>query len=119
MTAPETIVIPTSDLAERVLHMKAENYRLIQICAVALPGATEVTYSFGNAYKMVNLRLIVQGDEEIVSISDIYSPAFLYENEIRDLFGANIQLIDLDYKGNLYRIEQKAPYRKPAEEKGE
>ena len=23
------------------------------------------------------------------------------------------------YKGNLYRIEQKAPYRKPAVEKGE
>ena len=71
----------------------------------------EVTYSFGKEYKMVGLRLVISPDTEIVSISDIYEPAFLYENEIHDLFGIPIKMITLDYHGNLYRIKQEAPFR--------
>ena len=46
-----------------------------------------------------------------MSISNIYGPAFLYENEITDLFGVPIQLISPDYKGKLYRIEQPTPFQ--------
>ncbi|MBS4917269.1 MAG: hypothetical protein KHZ93_06810 [Clostridiales bacterium] len=46
-----------------------------------------------------------------MSISNIYEPAFLYENEITDLFGVPIQLISPDYKGKLYRIEQQTPFK--------
>ncbi len=71
----------------------------------------EITYSFGKEYKMVRLRISILPDTEIVSISDIYAPAFLYENEIHNLFGINIKMISLDYHGNLYRIKKEAPFK--------
>lgn len=60
---------------------------------------------------MVGLRISILPDTEIVSISDIYGPAFLYENEIHDLFGIPIKMITMDYHGNLYRIKKEAPFK--------
>ena len=50
-------------------------------------------------------------DTEIMSISNIFEPAFLYENEIVDLFGVKINLISIDYQGQLYRIEKQTPFK--------
>ena len=61
---------------------------------------------------MVRLRLSIMPDDEIVSISDIYAPAYLYENEMHDLFGITVKMMSMDYHGNLYRIKNRAPYRK-------
>ena len=59
---------------------------------------------------MVGLRLSIMPDDEIVSISDIYAPAYLYENEMHDLFGITVKMMSMDYPGNLYRIKHRAPY---------
>lgn len=99
-------------LVTEVLELKYRNYRLIQICAAKAGDNIEITYSFGKEYRMVNLRLSILPDTQIVSISDIYEYAFLYENEIHDLFGVNIKMISVDYKGNLYRIREEAPFSK-------
>jgi ech hydrogenase subunit D len=40
----------------------------------------------------------------------IYPNAFLYENEIHDLFGVSIKDIALDYHGTLYRTSIKTPF---------
>lgn len=106
------IEIDRKDLLSGAMHLKTDGYRIVQICAVTLADHYELSYSFARGYEMVNLRFSVQDDEEIASISDIFTPAFLYENEIRDLFGVNIQMISLDYEGNLYRIEKKTPFKK-------
>ena len=37
---------------------------------------------------------------------------FLYENEMKELFGVNIQMINLDYNNKLYRINEEAPFLK-------
>ena len=71
----------------------------------------ELTYSFGMDYDMTNLRMQIKPGTEIISISNIFPPAFLYENEIHDLFGIQINLMTLDYQGNLYRIEKKTPFQ--------
>ena len=44
------------------------------------------------------------------SISVIYPNAFLYENEIHDLFGMPITHISVDYRGTLYRTALAAPF---------
>lgn len=106
------IEIDRKDIMSKALHLKTEGYRIVQICAVTLADRYELSYSFAREYEMVNLRFSVQEGDEIASISDIFSPAFLYENEIRDLFGVNIQMIHLDYEGNLYRIDKKTPFKK-------
>lgn len=99
------------NLVTEVLKLQHKGYRLIQICATGTKEGYELTYSFGKEYEFYCLRMNIAPDTEIVSISNIYGPAFLYENEIHDLFGINIKLMTVDYHGNLYRIKEKTPYK--------
>ena len=88
----------------------AEGYRLVQIGCTTLANAYELNYSFDKEYRFRNLRITVTPDEEIPSISVIYPNAFLYENEIHDLFGVPIRNIAVDYRGTLYRTAIKTPF---------
>lgn len=111
MTDGQIISIGPGDLVPSVLQIKNDGFRLVQMCATRTKEGFELSYSFAKDYDMVNLRLEIAEDDEITSISNIYEPAFLYENEIVDLFGVKIKLITKDYKGNLYRIEKKTPFK--------
>lgn len=103
--------IGPGSLVPEALKIHHEGYRLIQICATKVEDEYEITYSFGKDYEMIGLRMRVMPGAEIMSISNIYAPAFLYENEIQDLFGIKVKLMTQDYEGNLYRIEQKKPFQ--------
>lgn len=105
-----TMIGPGS-LVPEVLRIKHAGYRLVQICATKIDSGYEITYSFAKEYEFTCLRMEVKPGTEIVSISNIYEPAFLYENEIHDLFGIPVTYLSLDYKGNLYRIEHKTPFQ--------
>ncbi len=103
----------TSDtILSEVQTLKSENFRIIQICATTVAeGTYEILYTFGDRYDEVNLRYTVKAGESIPSISHLYLPAFLYENEIHDLFGLEVEDMVLDYRGGLYRTAQKAPFK--------
>lgn len=103
--------IGPGSLVSDVLNLKYDGYRLVQICATKIESGYELTYSFAKEYDLKNLRMHISPGTEIMSISNIYQPAFLYENEIHDLFGIHIKMITLDYEGNLYRIKDKAPFK--------
>ena len=111
MTDGQMISISPGDLVPQALQIRHDGYRLVQICANRTETGYELSYSFGKEYDLINLRLEIDVDTEVTSISNIYGPAFLYENEIVDLFGVKINLITTDYKGNLYRIEKKTPFK--------
>ena len=115
MSAEQAIKeIPVGELTAEVLRMKHEGWRLMQIHATKRKGdepTYEVSYSFVKEYELYNLRIVVTPETEIMSISDIYGPAFLYENEMTDLFWLNIKMISLDYHGNLYRLDNKTPFK--------
>jgi ech hydrogenase subunit D len=106
----EIIVVEKSDLVGIVAELFAEGYRLVQIGCSTLPGAYELTYSFDRGYRLKNLRFTAAEGEEVPSISVIYPGAFLYENEIHDLFGIVITHIAVDYRGTLYRTALRAPF---------
>jgi len=59
---------------------------------------------------MTNFRMTIAEEEEIMSISNIFFPAFLYENEMKDLFGIKITNLVLDFNGNLYKVSEKTPW---------
>ena len=99
------------ELVQNALKLKSQNYRLVQICATRTEGGFELSYSFAREYELLNLRASIAEEDELSSISTVYPPAFLYENEMKDLFGIRIRLITLDYGGNLYRIDKKAPFK--------
>jgi len=106
----ENTPIGKNDLVGMVAQLFAEGYRLVQIGCSTLPGAYELNYSFDKDYRFKNLRITAPPGEEIPSISVIYPNAFLYENEIHDLFGVVIKNIAIDYRGTLYRTTVKVPF---------
>ena len=101
-----------SEFFPAVVKMKTDHWRLVQICAVSVENGYEMSYSFCKGYEMVTLRLNVDENEELASITQIYPCAFLQENEAAELFGVKIVDIRPDYHEKLYRIDETAPFKK-------
>jgi ech hydrogenase subunit D len=111
MSEPQEIItIEKTDLVGVVAQLFGEGYRLVQIGCSTLVGGYELNYSFDKEYRFKNLRVTVMPGEEVPSVSVIYPNAFLYENEIHDLFGVPVTNISIDYHGTLYRTAIKTPF---------
>ncbi len=107
----KTVNISTEELLPKVKELHTSGHRLVQIGCTRLNNI-ELNYSFDKAFSFVNLRLTLPLEgAEVPSISTVYWNAFLYENEVHDLFGIDVQDIVVDYKGNLYRTKIKYPFR--------
>lgn len=113
MDNQELIQIDSSSLLEKVYSFFQDGYRLVQIHCTLLENGFEINYSFDKDNKFTNLRIVITKDQEILSISNIYWSAFLYENEIADLFGVKIKNIVIDFKGTFYQSSKKAPFAEP------
>ncbi len=107
----DTIEIEHGDLALKTLECKRTGCRLGQVCAVRIPDGYELFYSFIKDYHMTNYKITIDEDTEVVSISDVYPSAMLYENEMKELFGVKIRFINLDYHDKLYRIKEETPFK--------
>lgn len=103
--------IPDGILVENALKYRDMDYRLVQICSTTTKEGYEITYSFSKGYDFENIRINIGSDQEIYSISAIFPGAFLYENEMNDLFGIKINFITIDYNGNFYRMDTKHPFK--------
>jgi ech hydrogenase subunit D len=53
---------------------------------------------------MRNLKVMVEKDDNVKSISTIYPGAFLIENEVQDLFGLTFEGLTIDYKKKLFMV---------------
>ena len=108
--------IEVDELLNRVAELKEQGYRIVQMSCTRLK-YFELNYSFDKDMKFVNLRLNIIPGYEVNSITSIYEGAFLYENEIHDLFGVKFKHINIDYNGSLYKTAKKAPFACDGEEK--
>jgi ech hydrogenase subunit D len=103
--------IPTVALLERVQLMKAGGWRLVQICCTRLVADQEVSYSFDRGGELATLRVRVPiRDPELPSISSFFWSAFLYENEMHDLFGIKVAGMAVDFHGHLFTTLVPAPF---------
>jgi len=102
--------IETEGLLKHVQEMCDGGYRFVQIGCGKFEDIFEINYSFEKDYSFENLRIKITEGIQIPSISDIYWGAFIYENEIHDLFGVKISGINIDYKGNLIKTSVKSPF---------
>jgi ech hydrogenase subunit D len=102
--------IKPAELLNIVNDLKQHGYRLVQICASRDKAYLEIDYSFDRDYHLIDLKMPLEKGEEISSISHIFAPAFLYENEINSLFGVKVNHMSVDFKGNLYITAKKAPF---------
>ncbi len=101
-------IIAATALVGRVRALKREGWRLVQIGATRLAEEFEVTYSFDLGGHLANLRVFVPaGEPRLPSITPVYWGAFLYENELHDLFGLSSEGLAVDFHGHLYKTAVK------------
>lgn len=105
------IDIDVTELLPKVMEFKTNGYRISQACVAYINEKYELSYSFTdlNTYEFITLRIVIDVDTEVPSISEIIPAAVFYENEMKELFGVKIKMINLDYDNKLYRINVKAP----------
>ena len=104
-------VIGLIGLLNKVKEIKNEDYRIMQICSTKIDEEYELLYTFGREYEIKHLKTTIRYGEHVPSISDIFPSAFLYENEMHDLFGVQIKMINIDFEGKLYRTAIETPFK--------
>ncbi|SHJ63770.1 NADH-quinone oxidoreductase subunit C [Parasporobacterium paucivorans] len=108
-------MISPEDLLSETLNLKNSGYRFVAISCTKVGEGLEISYSFEKNQDFVSLRIVVEDNAEIESVSCFYVPAFLYENEIKELFGIKVKNILLDYNDNFYKIAKKTPFNEKKE----
>jgi ech hydrogenase subunit D len=105
------------DFLAEVLAYRLDGWRLSVINATAvLPsedlenGAFDVSWSFAKDQKFEHLRHRILPGEEVPSVSASFGSAFLYENEMSELFGIAVTGMNLDLKGQLYHGAVVVPF---------
>jgi NADH:ubiquinone oxidoreductase subunit C len=89
-------------LSSEVQKMQYEGYRFVTAtCVDNGDGFFDVFYHFDINLKLKNLRIKVQKDSEVPSISRIFFCALFVENEMKELFGLNVTNIAIDYGGHM------------------
>ena len=102
---------------DRVGAYARYGWRLVVINATSLlpadgteGGAFDITWSFALGKQFEHLRERVLPGDEVPSISAHYPSSFLYENELRELFGIAVTGIAVDLGGQLYRTAERVPF---------
>jgi hypothetical protein len=74
------------------------------------PDIFEMAWAFARDGQFETIREQIVPGDAVPSISDFFGAAFLYENEIRELFGINVTGIGVDLRGQLYQTATKVPF---------
>ena len=89
---------------------KREGWRFVQLLAVVTDGGFDLVYSFMKDGVLENYTIQdVTKDTVVPSITDQFLAAFVFENEVHDLFGINVKGIAIDFGGTFYQLSQKEP----------
>lgn len=108
-----------ADLLGKAAQYKKDGYRMVQILCTRVPEGYELTYSFDKDYVMENLRVVVPLVGSVMSVTSQYWYAFVWENEIHDLFGLNVEFIapEVDYGGKFFHLAKPMPWHELANAK--
>ena len=94
--------ITVQELLGEVQKLHYEGYRFVTATCVDNNNDTlYLYYHFDLDYKLTNLKLTITKGTAVPSISKILFCALLVENEIKELFGVNIENLVVDYGGHL------------------
>ena len=110
MVKKEFHAITPQDLLNRVSDLREQGCRLIQICCSSEGDGYEIDYSFDRTYTFIDLKMRVEAYDKIPSISLVFPPAFIYENEIESLFGLKVLHKSVDFGGKMYQTAQPTPF---------
>jgi ech hydrogenase subunit D len=98
------------DLLAIVQGQKTSGWRLGQACATLAGESLEILYTFEKDNILKNYKFVLDAvAPELQSITTTYPYAFIYENEMHDLFGVTFKNLAVDYGGNFYRVSKETP----------
>jgi ech hydrogenase subunit D len=110
MESQTIIPITAGEVVAKAEQAKKGGCRLVQIGCTKIGDDFEIIYVYDKDYQLTNYRITVKQDDEIPSISAVYFGAFVYENEIHDLYGIHVTGINIDFKGTFYKTAIKHPF---------
>ncbi len=97
------IDVTLESLVGEVSKMKSTGQRMVTLsCTNIGGGKADIIYHFDKNEVLTNLRLTVDMDNPVPSISSIYFAALLIENEIQDQFDIKFEGLVLDFGRKLY-----------------
>lgn len=117
--ASAEVRVEPGELLTFINVMRNTGYRLVQMCVVPVEGAKtgegpiELLYTLceKGGFDLVQAKVAVPEDNEIISIQSFYPYAFMYENEAHDLFGLTFREMVLDYGGGFFRTDPQFPLK--------
>ena len=113
----EYSAIEVSGVLAMAMERRARGDRLVQMhCSHR--EEWEIVYSFDGHDGFRHYRVLSPEKPTLKSISDFFPSAYLYENEISELFGLAVEGMSLDFKGMLYNPQRKAPFNLVADGQG-
>jgi len=93
--------IQMKSIMNEVHKKKDRGFRFVTMTAVENADETfDLFYHFDKDYYMENIKVKVQKDIELQSISKIYLAACFVENEIQELFGIQFEGKAINYGGH-------------------
>lgn len=103
-----------SEIKSAAEVLKNEGYRLVVMTCSPASDDYEITYSFDKEGSIRHLRIVEKEEAEIPSITGVYPGAFVYENEIHDLYGFRFKGLSIDFNGTFIRTSVPYPFKKAA-----
>lgn len=88
-----------------VWKMKAAGYRFVTMTCCDLGDAHDILYHFDKDYARQHLRVKLPRGTALPSVSGIFFPALLTENEMQDLMGVKVSGMLIDFQGRFILAE--------------
>lgn len=91
--------VPLEGLLGVVQAYHERNARFITASCLDRGERFEILYLFDESLETVAVRTFLPKGQKLPSITGIYLCGFLVENELQDLFGIEVEGLDIDYRG--------------------
>lgn len=85
-------------LVEKAASLQLQGYRFVTMTAVDCEDYYDIYYHYDKDYELYTLRLKVEKNGVVPSISKACFAALIVENEIQDLFGITFTDLVIDYE---------------------
>lgn len=102
---------------------RRDGWSFVQICATTLEAGVELLYAYHDPQReepgLEGYLVEVPDGTHVPSITEWFPAAFVFENETHDLFGVQVDGINIDFKGEFYTVPVAYPMNPRAAVAGE
>lgn len=98
-----------ADIPSFAKERKQGGWHFVQVLACKTDAGFDVIYTFMKDGLLSNHIVAITKTDEVPSITNDFLAAFVFENEMRELFGIKVSNIAIDFAGKLYTLSEPEP----------